>query len=264
LELVIFQHYGIKGAALSTIIGQFFGMIIGLIFVFKNKIINLSDIFELKLNKEIIKNIYKVGFPTIVLEAISSFITLILNKILIGFSDAAVSVWGIYCGLQKFIMIIIYGLNYGMIPIIAYNYGAKLKSRVEECISFFVKLAIGVTLIGAIVFIVSPQLLISMYDTSEEVFELAISAFRILGCGFCFAGVSLVLAAVFQAFGNGVYSLIVNLSRKIIFVIPLIFILKGIIGIYSVWIAFVIAEIIAMIIAIYLFRKINKNIIQKI
>ena len=255
---------GIKGAAIATVTGQIFGMLIGVYFLVKNKFIGKKDIFEFKFEKSIVKEIYKVGFPTMILEAATSFITLILNKILIMFSEAAVSVWGIYCQLQKFVIIIVYGLNSGMIPIIAYNWGAKKKARVKEAIRFFLKLAIGVTAVGAILFLVLPSQLASIYEITDEILNISIPAFRILSLGFVFAGISLVLSASFQAFGNGTYSLIINLSRQIIFALPIIFILKGIIGIYAVWSAFAISEIITMIIAIVLYRKINKNIIENI
>ena len=255
---------GIKGAAISTIIGQIFGMLIGVYFIVKNKIICKKDIANFKLDKNIVKDIYKVGVPTMILESVSAFITLILNKILIIFSEAAVSVWGIYCQLQRFVIIIVYGLNYGMIPIIAYNWGAKKKSRVKDSIKFFLKLAIIVTAIGTILFLIVPVQLASIYAVSNEILEFAVPAFRILSLGFVFAGISLVLSATCQAFGNGTYSLIINLSRKIIIALPLIFILKGILGIYAICISFVISEIVTLIIAIFLYKKIDKNIIENI
>lgn len=255
---------GIKGAAISTVLGQTFGMIIGIYFILKNKLIILSDIKKFKFDKSVVKNIYKVGIPTMVMEAAASFINIILNKILITFSEASVSVWGIYCQLQKFIMIIIYGFNYGMIPILAYNWGAKNKQRVKETIKCFLKIAIVVALIGTMAFLIFPGQLASIYNISEEILQIVGSAFRILSISFIFAGISLVLSASFQAFSKGTYSLIVNLSRKIIIVIPLIFILKGILGIYAIWISFVISEIITMIIAIILYKKSKKDIIEKI
>lgn len=255
---------GIKGAAIATVTGQIFGMLIGVYFIIKNKLIEKKDIFEFKFEKSIVKDIYKVGVPTMILEAATSFITLILNKILIMFSEAAVSVWGIYCQLQKFVIIIVYGLNNGMIPIIAYNWGAKKKARVKEAIRFFLKLAIGVTAIGAIVFLLLPGQLASIYEITDEILNISVPAFRILALGFVFAGISLVLSASFQAFGKGTYSLIINLSRQIIFALPIIFILKGFMGIYAVWTAFAISEVITMLIATVLYRKVNKNIIENI
>lgn len=260
----IIPALGIKGAAIATVTGQIFGMLIGVYFIIKNKLIERKDILEFKFEKSIVKDIYKVGVPTMILEAATSFITLILNKILIMFSEAAVSVWGIYCQLQKFVIIIVYGLNNGMIPIIAYNWGAKKKVRVKEAIRFFLKLAIGVTAIGSIVFLLLPGQLASIYEITDEILNISIPAFRILSLGFVFAGISLVLSASFQAFGNGTYSLIINLSRQIIFALPIIFILKGIMGIYAVWIAFAISEVITMLIATVLYRKVNKNIIENI
>ena len=129
---------------------------------------------------------------------------------------------------------------------------------------FFLKIAILVTSVGMIIFLFLPKQLASIYKASEEVINSTNIAFRILALGFVCSGISLVLSASFQAFGNGTYSLIVNLSRKIIIVLPLIFIFKEILGIYSIWISFTVAELITMIIAIILYNKINKNIIEKI
>jgi Na+-driven multidrug efflux pump len=151
-----------------------------------------------------------------------------------------------------------------MIPIVAYNWGAKNKKRIKDSIKFFIQLAISVTLLGEMLFLLIPKQLIMMFNSSTEILEIAIPAFRILSIGFVFAGISLVLSSTFQAFGKGTYSLIVNMSRQIIFVLPFILILKVILGIYSVWISFTIAEILTMFIAILLFKKINKNIIETI
>lgn len=262
--LLGFPALGIRGAAIATVIGQTIGMIIGLVSLIRNKIFRFNYFVNISFDKEIIMEILKVGFPTMILEAVTSFIALFLNKILITFSESAVSVWGIYYQLQRFVLIIIYGLNYGMIPIVAYNWGAKQKERVKESIKFFLQLAIGVALVGELLFLLIPGQLINIFDITQEVYNIAVPAFRILAIGFSFAAIALVLSATFQAFGNGTYSLIVNLSRKLIFVLPVIFILKSFIGIYSIWVAFTIAEIITMLIAIVLYRKISRNIIEKI
>lgn len=266
--ILIFGYFnipalGIKGAAISTVIGQITGMIIGLIIILKNNIIKIDQVFKIKFNKEIIVDIYKVGIPTMILEAVTSFITLILNKILSEFSEQAISVWGVYCQLQKFIIIIVYGFNYGMIPIIAYNWGAKKKERIKESIKVFLKISITVTFIGQLVFLLFTKQIISIYNVSDELLKIAIPAFRILSLGFVFAGISLVFSATFQAFGKGTYSLIVNMSRQIIFSLPLILILKNIMGIRGIWISFTIAELITMLIAIYLHTK-NKKTIENI
>lgn len=251
---------GIKGAAISSIIGQLIGMLIGLTIILRNKIFELKDLLEIRIEKSILIDIYKVGIPTMILESVASFITLILNRVLGEYSDDAISVWGIYGQLQKFIIIIVYGFNYGMIPILAYNWGAKNYNRILETIKVFIKISISVTIIGQLIFIFGTKQIIQIYNVSEDILKIAIPAFRILSIGFIFAGISLTLSATFQAFGNGVYSLIVNLSRQILFTIPFIIILKNFMGINGIWISFTIAEIITMMIAILLYSKIKKKI----
>ncbi len=258
-----FPGLGIKGAAISTIIGQVSGMILGLFIILRNKIIVLKSLY-IKLDLEIISKIFKVGFPTFILETLTSIVTLILNKILITFSEATVSLWGIYYQLQKFVFIVIYGLNYGMIPILAYNWGAKKKDRIKEIIKYFLKLSSIITIIGMIIFFVFPKQLILFYNVNDEILNLGVVAFRILSLSFVFAGISLIFSSVFQAFGNGIYSLLISLFRKVVIVLPIIFIFKDMFGIYSIWLGFLIAEIITCIISTILFRKIKKEIIDKI
>lgn len=252
--------FGISGAAISSVIGQFIGMMIGMIIILKDNIFTLNELLKVKIEKSIFKDIYKVGLPTMILESVASFITLILNKVLGEFSDNAISVWGIYCQLQKFVIIIVYGFNYGMIPIIAYNWGAKNKQRVFETIKTFLKISVGVTLIGELVFLLGTKQIIQIYNVPDDIFNVAIPAFRILAIGFIFAGISLTLSATFQAFGNGLYSLIVNLSRQIIFTLPFIILLKKLIGINGIWISFTLAEIFTMIIAIILYLNNLKKV----
>lgn len=267
--ILIFGYFGmpklgIAGAAISSVIGQSIGMIIGLIIILKNKILRLNELLKVKMDKSILKDIYKVGIPTMILESVSSFITLILNRVLGNYSDNAISVWGIYGQLQKFVIIIVYGFNYGMIPIIAYNWGAKNKDRILEVIKVFIKISIVVTVIGQLIFLIGTKQIIQIYNVSEDVLNIAIPAFRILSIGFIFAGISLTLSATFQAFGNGLYSLIVNLSRQIIFTLPFIILLKNLIGINGIWISFTLAEVITTIIAIVLYLRNMKKVLKSL
>lgn len=253
--------FGITGAAVATIIGQILGMLIGILYIRKFNIIefNFSKI-NTKLDKEIVKEIYKVGIPTMILEITTSFIILLVNKVLIEFSDLAVSVWGIYTKVEKFVLIIIYGLNYGMIPIIAYNYGAKRNDRIKETTEFFLKIALIITIIGTLIVSIFPTEILKVFDVSKETIKIGVVAFRILSLGFVFASVSLVLSAIFQAFGNATYSLIIKLLRKIIIAVPIIVIFKNIVGMNIIWIAFTVAEILTMIISIIMYKKIIKKI----
>ena len=255
---------GISGAAIATVIGQLIGMTIGIFFIIKYKIFKFSEYINIKIEKNIIKEIFKVGIPTIILEMATSFITLIINKILINFSDLQVSLWGIYTRIQKFIIIIIYGLNYGMIPIIAYNFGAKRKDRIKEAIKFFLELSICVTFVGMMLFLIIPDKLISIFNVSEELINIGKPAFRILSLGFIFSGISLVFSGIFQSLGNATYSLIINLLRKIIIAIPIIIIFKNIFGVSIIWWAFTIAEIITTLVSIILYKNIYNTKINKI
>lgn len=255
--------FGIAGAAVATVIGQIIGMIIGIYYIKKYKLISLKFNKEnIKLDKEIVKNIYKVGIPTMILEIISSFIILFVNKILIGFSSLAVSVWGVYTKVEKFVLIIIYGFNYGMIPIVGYNFGAKKIDRVKETIKYFLKLGISVTIVSTIIVCTFPVQILNAFDVSSETIEIGIVAFRILSIGFVFASVSMMLSATFQAFGNATYSLIIKLSRKLIIAVPIIIIFKNILGMNIIWIAFTVAEIITMFISIIMFKKISKKTLE--
>ena len=255
-----FKGLGIKGAAIATILGQIIGMIYGLYLIVKKyEFITFEDLKIIKLEKEIVKNIYKVGLPTTILEIVTSMITFILNKILITLDDSAVDVWGMYERVQKFVYIIIYGLNYGMIPIVGYNLGAGKKQRVKDAIKFFICASIGVTFVGTVVFVLLPSSLVQMFTSSSKTIMLGTEAFRILGIGLICGGVSLVLSASFQSFGEGTYSLIITMCRKVVITLPIIFILKYTFGISIVWWAVSIAEIFTMLISIFLFNKAKRK-----
>ena len=166
-----------------------------------------------------------------------------------------VDIWGIYERVQKFVLITIYGLNYGMIPIVGYNLGAKNFDRVKETIKYFLKISIAITAIGTIVFMFFPSTLVGWFTKNEVTINMGIEALRVLGIGLIFAGVSLVLSATFQSFGNGSYSLIITICRKIAITLPLVYLLKNVFGVSIFWWAVTIAEVITMIIAIVLFMK---------
>ena len=146
-----------------------------------------------------------------------------------------------------------------MIPIVGYNVGAKKFDRVKETIKYFLKVSTVITVVGAFIFIVFPHILLGWFTNSAETINLGITAFRVLGVGLVFAGVSLVISATFQSFGEGNYSLIVTLCRKLIVSLPIIYIFKNILGIDVVWYATVIAEIVATIVAVILIKKLFKK-----
>lgn len=252
---------GVKGAAIATVIGQTSGMILGFILLNKNCI--TFRIKKFKYNLKIIKDIYIVGLPTIISESMAAFVTLILNKILISYSVFAVPFWGIYNKIQSFIFMIVYGFNYGMIPIVGYNYGAKKYDRMKETIRIFIVYEEIIMVIGVIIFMLFGNTIFGIYGAEKGIIDIGINALRILSLGFIFAGVSLVLSSYFQAIGKGTYSLIIFMLRQLVINIPLIYLLQNHATINTIWYIFVLSEIIATAVSLILYKKQVKNIFEK-
>ena len=216
-----FPRLGIRGAAIATVTGQIIAMILAVWFNHKkNRDVQLS--FKgFKPDGRIIAKIYEVGVPSIVMQSIVSIMTFGMNKILIMFSETAVSVLGIYFKLQSFIFMPIFGLNNGVIPIVAYNYGAGHKRRIMDTIKLSTFIAVGIMLIGLIIFQVFPEGLLKLFNASDHMLEVGVPALRIISTSFLFAGYCIILGSVFQALGNGVYSLIVSVARQLLCILPL-------------------------------------------
>ena len=216
-----FPRLGIRGAAIATVTGQIIAMILAVWFNHKkNRDVQLS--FKgFKPDGRIIAKIYEVGVPSIVMQSIVSIMTFGMNKILIMFSETAVSVLGIYFKLQSFIFMPIFGLNNGVIPIVAYNYGAGHKKRIMDTIKLSTFIAVGIMLIGLIIFQVFPEGLLKLFNASDHMLEVGVPALRIISTSFLFAGYCIILGSVFQALGNGVYSLIVSVARQLLCILPL-------------------------------------------
>ena len=211
-----FPRLGIRGAAIATVTGQIIAMILAVWFNHKkNRDVQLS-FKAFKPDGRIIAKIYEVGVPSIVMQSIVSIMTFGMNKILIMFSETAVSVLGIYFKLQSFIFMPIFGLNNGVIPIVAYNYGAGHKRRIMDTIKLSTFIAVGIMLIGLIIFQVFPEGLLKLFNASDHMLEVGVPALRIISTSFLFAGYCIILGSVFQALGNGVYSLIVSVARQLL------------------------------------------------
>lgn len=247
---------GIQGAATATVFGQIVSMLLAMYFNHtKNK--DVSTAFRgFRPNPSIIATIYKVGIPSIIMQSISSVMTFGMNKILIAFSETAVAVFGVYFKLQSFIFMPIFGLNNGMIPIVAYNYGARSRKRIMETVRLSVCIAMGIMLLGLLIFqIATPELLL-MFQADNDMMSIGIPALRIISLSFLFAGYCIMLGSVFQALGNGVYTLIVSVARQLICVLPLAHFFARAFGLSMVWYSFPIAEFTSMVLTTILFRKI--------
>ena len=245
---------GIRGAAAATVFGQIVAMVLAAMLNHaKNKDVRIS--FKgFSPHKRTISIIYQVGVPSIIMQSISSVMTFGLNKILISFSETAVAVFGVYFKLQSFIFMPIFGLNNGMIPIIAYNYGARNKKRIMETVRLSIGIAVGIMLIGLAVFqLMTPQLLM-LFQADADM--LSIGALRIISLSFLFAGYCIIVGSVFQAMGNGVYSLIISVARQLVCILPLAYFFAQVFGLHAVWYSIPLAEITSVVLSSILFRKI--------
>ncbi|MEG0987882.1 MAG: MATE family efflux transporter, partial [Clostridium sp.] len=257
-----FPKLGIRGAAIATVTGQIIAMILAYSMNREKNPDVLISFKHFRPNLPIIKKIYEVGIPSIVMQSIISVMTLGMNTILLMFSETAVSVLGIYFKLQSFVFMPIFGLNNGMIPIVAYNYGAQNKKRIIDTIKLSAAIAIGIMFIGLIIFQVFPVGLFKMFNASDHMLEVGVPALRIISTSFMLAGYCIIISSVFQAMGNGMYSLITAVARQLVCILPLAYLFAKYLGLYAVWYAFPMAELICVIITTYLFRKIYINKIK--
>ena len=257
-----FPRMGILGAAVATVIGQIIAMLLLLYFnIRKNSDVNLN-MRRFRPDTAIIAEIYRVGLPSIIMQSISSVMTFGVNKILLLFSETAVSVFGIYFKLQSFIFMPVFGLNNAMVPIVAYNYGAARKDRIMKTIRSSVTAAVAIMLAGLVIFQIFPEQLLYLFDASKHMMGIGVPALRIISLSFLFAGYCIVIGSVFQALGNGVYSLITSAARQLVCILPAAWLFASVFGLHAVWYAFPLAEIISVVLTTLLFRRIYQKKIQ--
>ena len=252
---------GTTGAAVATVIGQFCGAGMTLYFnTRKNPDIQL-DFKGFRPSAKAIGRIYTVGLPSIAMQCVGSLMTFGMNLILMAFSATAVAVFGVYFKLQSFVFMPIFGLNNGMVPIISYNYGARDPRRVKKTIKLAITYAECIMLIGFCVFQFAPGLLLNLFAASDAMRAIGIPALRIICPHFLLAGIGIVLSSVFQALGNGVYSLIISVCRQLVVLIPMAWLLSRTGNVNMVWWAFLIAEVVSTTLSLVFMARINKNII---
>ena len=254
---------GVNGAAIATVIGQAVGCAVSLYFVIRNKYIKIKP-QHLKFEKRMVASIYSVGAPTIITNSIGTVMTGAMNAILIGFSTTAVSVFSVYFKLQSFVFMPIFGLSSGMVPIIAYNYGARKKKRVMSTIYIGTIIAIGIMVVGTIVFNLFPKALLSLFSATEEMYRLGVPALRIISLCFVSAAISIGLGSSFQATGYGIGTMIVSISRQLLVLIPTAYIMAKLVGINGVWFSFIIAEGVGLAVSLILFIKVYRTRIKPI
>lgn len=257
-----FPKMGVAGAAVATVTGQIVGAVLGLIINFRfNKELNLKPSY-LKPRGNIIKRIYAVGVPTMVMNSIGSVMVFGLNKILISFTDAATAVFSIYYKLQSFIFMPVFGLNNGMVPIIAYNYGAQKADRILQTMKLASATATVIMLIGLGVAELFPAWLLGIFNASEEMLTIGVPALRIICTCFVFAGFGIVAGSVFQALGHGVLSMTVSIVRQLVVLLPVAWLLSLTGRLELVWLAFPLSELFSVVLCVFFTRRIVRTVLE--
>ena len=257
-----FPKMGVAGAAAATVFGQILAAVLG-IFLNKTRNQEIHVSFRgFRPNSEIIRHIYSVGIPSIIMSSIGSVMTFGMNKILIGFTSTATAVFGVYFKLQSFVFMPVFGLNNGTVPIIAYNYGAAKPDRILKTLKLAICYAVGIMLIGFAVFQLLPDKLLLIFEASENMLNIGVPALRIISVSFLFAGYCIVCSSMFQALGHGLLSLLVSVFRQLLVLLPSAFMLSKIGGLDLVWYSFPIAEICSIFFSTYFLRHVYKKEIE--
>lgn len=246
---------GVAGAAVATVAGQCVAAVAALIMNLKcNPEIHLS-LKKIRWHGAMVKNIYRIGLPSIVMMSIGSIMVFGVNRILISFTTTATAVFGAYFKLQSFIFMPVFGLNNGMVPIVAYNYGAKNPERVKRTIKLSILSAMTIMAVGLAIFELFPGFLLSFFDASENMLAIGTPALRIIALAFVFAGFCIIAGSVFQAIGNPFYSLIVSVCRQLVVLLPVAWLLAQTGNLTLVWLAFPIAELMSLTLSTIFLRR---------
>lgn len=255
---------GVAGAAIATIIGQSIAALMALTF-------NLKKNHEIHLhfkgfrpNPHTIGKLLSIGVPSILMASMGSVMSFGMNKILMSFTSTATAVFGSYFKLQSFIFMPVFGLNNGMVPIVAFSYGARNRERLVKTIKLSILYAVAIMLIGLFIMQVFPDKLLMLFNASETMLSIGVPALRIISVSFIFAGVSIVSLSVFQALGHGVLSMLVSFMRQLIFLLPSAYLLSLTGNVDNVWFSFIIAEVISVSLSLLCMRHLYKKVIKNL
>lgn len=255
---------GTAGAAIATVIGQIVAMFLGIIITQKKiREIQLS-VRGFHLDGMIMKVMYRIAIPAILMQSIMSFMTVMMNMILAPFSEMAVSVFSIYYKLQQFVFMAVLGMNNALIPILSYNYGANQMERIREGIRFALWMSCVIMAIGTVVFQLLPTQLLYLFDAKEAMLSIGIPALRTISVSFVFAGISMVLCSVFQALGSPNHSLLVTLLRQMVILLPLAYGFSSAFGLDMCWWSFPITEVLCALLSLYLLRSVQKRVLLQL
>lgn len=259
-------NMGVKGAAVATVAGQILSLIVALCVLFGRKHAIHISFKSFKLSGTVIKNIYAVAIPAIIMQSITSVMLILVNSIFnIKFpgkdGQDAITVLGIYFKLQSFIFMPCFGLNQGLLPIMGYNYGARKKKRLIDTLKYGCIIAVIIMAVGTVIFLSVPDLLMKMFNASDNMMNLGGTALRIICISFIPAALGIVFTAMFQATGHGLRSMCISLLRQIVVLVPAAYLLADV-TLNAVWFAFPIAEAFSLIMAVVFFVTLYKKKIK--
>ena len=253
---------GIAGAAVATLIGQWIAAILAIFFNIKcNPDVHLS-LANLRPRKKIILPVLSIGIPSIIMNSIGSIMTFGMNQILQGFHETATGVFGIYFKLQSFFFMPVFGINNAAISILAFNYGARKPQRITGTLKVSACSALVIMLLGLAAFQLVPDLLLGIFNPSDEFLVIGRSALRTISLSFPLAAIGIALSASFQALGSGIYSSITSLCRQLVVLLPAAFLLSLSGNVNAVWWSFPIAEVASILLILLLYARIYKKKIR--
>ena len=254
-----FPALGTTGAALATVISQITAMAIGFFINIKfNHDVHLR-VRGFRPDAEILSGIIRIGLPAAVQQSLMSVLTVGLNRILMPFSQTAVSFYGVYYKLQNFLFMPVYGLNNALIPMIGYNFGAQNRHRIERITRYALYLAVGIMAAGTVLFEALPVPLLRLFDASDAMLAIGVPGIRTIALSFCFAGASVILSGCMQGLGRGGESLWVALVRQLIVVLPAAVLLAQV-SLNAVWLSFPLAETAGFVLAVLLHRRVTQRL----
>lgn len=259
----IFPQMGVMGAAVATVFGQFCAMVFAIIVLFCKKHEVKISFKNFRLSPTMLKKIYAVGLPSVIMQSIGSIMIIGLNSIL-SVNESYVTVLGIYYKLQSFVFMPCFGLNQGVMPILGYNYGARNKKRLYSALKHGIIIAIIIMSIGTALMWLIPDSLISMFGGTQSIMSVGTFAFRIISICFIPAAAGILFTTLFQAVGKGIRSLLMSFCRQIVLILPVAYFLSSVVGLWSVWLAFPIAEAFSLMLAISFFINLVKGDFKKL
>ena len=268
-----FPCMGVSGAAVATVVGQFVSAGVGFCLnQWKNPELRLK-LREFSVNRFDLAGIFAVGLPSSIMASIGSVMNVGMNAILSGFaeSNAALNVMAVYFKLQSFIFMPVFGLSNGIVAIIAYNYGARIRERVYHCIRVALIWACTIMIIGTLVFMIFPGQMMAIFESDAEaeitaqMTSIGVVAMRIIAVNFIFAAVGITLSTVFQAVGKGIYSMIISICRQLVVLLPVAWLIARLTNdVYAVWWCFPIAEFITLFLCLFYYRRCNREMLSKL